>query len=230
MLFRSGDRNTAAGWPTARVRRLVWIGAGVLIAAALAYLLWQVVLALAAVLIPVATAVLLAALLEPVARWLIRIGCPRWLAAALLLLGSLGFLGGLITLTVNALISGSGDLGGALRNGIGTIRDWLVHGPLHLSEPQVDAATGDLVSLVTSQTERILSGATATAAAVGAFLAGLVLTLFVLYFLLYDGERIWGRLLRVLPARARSTVDESGRAAFHALGSFTQRSDRKSVV
>lgn len=217
----TSDREAGA-WPTERIRRLVWLGAGVLVAAALAYLSWQVVTALAAVLIPIATAVLLASLLEPVARRLIRIGCPRWLAAMLLLIGSLGFLGGLVTLTINALITGAGDLGGTLRNAIDTIRDWLVRGPLHLSQPQIDAATGDLVGLVTSQTERILGGATATAAAVGAFLAGLVLTVFVLYFLLYDGERIWRQLLRGCPARLRSTVDLSGRSAFRALGAYTR--------
>lgn len=77
---------------------------------------------------------LLASLLEPVVRRLIGLGCPRWLAATLLLIGSLGFLGGLVT--VNALITGAGDLGGTMRNGIDTIRDWLVHGPLHLSQSQ----------------------------------------------------------------------------------------------
>ncbi|MBC6445886.1 AI-2E family transporter [Actinokineospora xionganensis] len=193
-----------------------------LIFLAIGYVALRVVLALAAVLIPLAIAVLLAALLAPVAQWLVRRGCARWLAAALVLLGSLTVLGGLFTLTVNALITGAGDLGGTLRDGVMSIRDWLVTGPLGLSERQMDAAVDDLVGLVGGQAERIVSGASTTAAAIGAALAGLVLTLFALFFFLYDGERIWAWVLTVTPDRVRARVDDTGRLALSSLGGFTR--------
>jgi predicted PurR-regulated permease PerM len=201
---------------------MVWIGAGILTGAALAYLLWRVVTELAAVIIPIAVAVLLAALLEPLTRRLISVGSPRWLAAALVLVGSLALLGGLLTLTINALITGSGDLGAALSDGVARIEHWLVNGPLKLSEREVDAAANNLAGLVAGQGERILSSVTATAAAVGVFLAGLVLSLFALYFFLYDGPRIWRQVLRVVPERVRERADQAGRRAFHALGGFTR--------
>ena len=80
------------------------------------------------------------------------------LAAALVLVASLAPLGTLLAFTVDALISGAGGLGAALRDAVGKGRDWLVHGPLslsELSEPQIDAALDDLVNLVAGQSERI---------------------------------------------------------------------------
>lgn len=118
-------------------------------------------------------------------------------------------------------LSGAAGLGAALGRAVRTIRDWLVHGPLQLSEPQIDAAVGKLTDLVTGQIERVVSGATATAAAVGTLLAGVVLTLFTLYFLLYDGPRIWHAALHLVPSSRRDRVDVAGRKGFHALSRFT---------
>jgi len=166
---------------TDRVRWWSRGGIAALVLLALAYVCWRAVVALAAVLIPLAVAVLLAALLWPVVSWLRRDQVPRALAAALVLLTSLTLLGGLLAFTVDALVSGASGIGAALRDAVVATRDWLVRGPLSLSEPQIDAAVDDLLNLVAGQTERILGGAVPTAAAVGTALAGTVLSLFALY-------------------------------------------------
>jgi predicted PurR-regulated permease PerM len=211
-------------------RRLAWTGACVLAGMVLAYLLWQVVAYLAAVLIPAAVAVLLAALLWPLVAWLVRHRCPRWLASVAVPLGSLALLGGMLTFTVNALLGGVDELGTALHDGVDAVRGWLVDGPLGLSQGQVDAAAGNLVGSATEQTQRILTSATATAAAVGQFAAGLVLTLFALFFFLYDGPRIWQLVLAAVPERARDRVDVAGRGAFHALAGYTRATVAVAVV
>lgn len=205
-------------------------GAAALVLLALGYVGWRVAVALAAVLIPMAVAVLLAALLWPAVAWLRRHHVPRALAAALVLVTSLAPLGALLAFTVDALISGAGGLGAALRDALGKGRDWLVHGPLSLSEPQIDAALNDLVNLVAGQSERILGGATATAAAVGTALAGVVLSLFALYFFLYDGDRLWRGVLRASPVHLRDRVDGIGRRVFHALSGFTRATLAVAVV
>lgn len=215
---------------TDRVRRWSRGGIAALVLLALAYAGWRAAVALAAVLIPLAVAVLLAALLWPVVSWLHHHRVPRALAAGLVLLTSLALLGGLLGFTVDALVSGAGGIGAALGDAVVATRDWLVHGPLSLSELQIDAAVADLLNLVTGQTERILGGATATAAAVGTALAGTVLSLFALYFFLYDGDRLWCKAVRVVPIALRERVDGTGRRVFHALSGFTRATLAVAVV
>jgi predicted PurR-regulated permease PerM len=215
---------------TARLRRWTWGGIAALVLLALGYVCWQAAVALAAVLIPLAVAVLLSALLWPVVSWLHRRRVPRALAAALVLLTSLALLGGLLAFTVDALVSGASGIGAALRDAVVAVRNWLVHGPLSLSEPQIDAAVDDLFSLVAGQTERILGGATATATAVGTALAGTVLSLFALYFFLYDGDRLWRNAVQVVPMNLRTRVDDTGRRVFHALSGFTRATLAVAVV
>jgi predicted PurR-regulated permease PerM len=204
------------------VRRWSQGGIAVLVLLALAYVGWRAAVALAAVLIPLAVAVLLAALLWPLVDWLHRRRVPRALAAALVLLTALALLGGLLAFTIDALVSGASGIGAALRDAVVRARDWLVSGPLSLSEPQIDAAVDDLLNLVAGQTQRILSGATATAAAVGTALAGTVLSLFALYFFLYDGERLWRGAVRLVPQGFRDRADGTGRRVFRALSGFTR--------
>ena len=67
------------------VRRWSQGGAAALVLLALGYVGWRAAATLAAVLIPVAVAVLLAALLWPAVAWLRRRHVPRALAAALVL-------------------------------------------------------------------------------------------------------------------------------------------------
>ncbi|SDI34658.1 Predicted PurR-regulated permease PerM [Actinokineospora alba] len=217
-----------AGEPT--TKRWAWAGAAILIWAAVAYLIWRIAGALAPVLVPLAVSVLIAAALRPAARWLVGRGWPRALAAALLVIGPLAVLGVLLVVTVDALVRGGGELVDALRDGVGTVRDWLVHGPLGLSEPQVGAAVDNLVAFLGDQGERIVGGATATAAAVGSFLAGLVLAVFVLFFLLYEGDRIWVRLLAPLPESVRTRIDRGGRTGFASLGAYSRATVAVAVV
>ncbi len=64
------------------------------------------------------------------------------------------------------------------------------------------AATGGRASMV-------VSGLT-TAVTV---LAGIALALFTAFWLVYDGERVWRFVVRLLPAGHRPVVDEAGQRA-----------------
>lgn len=75
------------------------------VAAAL-YVLGRIVAGLAAVVVPVAIAVLLAALLAPAVDLLVRRGTHRGVATALVLVGGLAVLGGLLTLVVITFVRG----------------------------------------------------------------------------------------------------------------------------
>ena len=61
-------------------------------------------------------------------------------------------------------------------------------------------------------------------------LTGALLTLFVLIFFLYDGERIWRFVIRVVPADVRDNVDLAGRRGFASLVSYVRATVIVAVV
>jgi predicted PurR-regulated permease PerM len=56
----------------------------------------------------------------------------------------------------------------------------------------------------------------------GHFLAGLLITLFVLVFFLLEGERIWRFLVGLLPRQARPAADGAGRRGWTSLVSYVR--------
>ena len=53
-------------------------------------------------------------------------------------------------------------------------------------------------------------------------LAGLFISLFALYFFLYEGERIWAWVVRLFPRNARDRLASSGEIAWGQLSAFTK--------
>ena len=76
----------------------------------------------------------------------------------------------------------------------------------------------------------ITSGAITTAATVGEIFAEMLLVLFALAFLLYDGPRIWQFLIRVVPDGPRRRVDVAGRRSLAALVSYVRATGAVAVV
>ena len=109
---------------------------------ALAAAAWvlQVIARTQLVLVPVLVALLLAALLQPIAAALVKRGVPRALAAALVLIGRILGIAGLVWLLVDQFRGGFGDLSAQVDDGIAEIQDWLINGPLELSQTQIDNA------------------------------------------------------------------------------------------
>lgn len=174
------------------------------------------------VLAPVAIALLLAGLLQPVAAWLRDRGVPRSLAAAMVLLGGMAAVAGILTLVVNAISHGFANLSDSVSGGIDQVRDWLVHGPLGLSERQIDDAIDGAADTVANNRETLTAGALATATTVTELVAGFLLILFTLFFFLRDGRLIWLWLVGLLPRTARQDIDGAGLNAWKTLISFVR--------
>lgn len=171
--------------------------------------------------IPFLVAVLLAALLTPLvqllARWL-----PRGLAVAVTFLLALGVVAGLFTLVGTQIASQMTQLTSQALDGFSQMQDWLAKGPLNINTAQIDDYVGKLQEQVTANGERIASGALTATLTAGEVLTGLLLTLFTLIFLLYDGNGIWGWFVRLLPKRARQASDTAGRAGWVALTQYVR--------
>ena len=211
-------RVTAAlGW-----RLLVVVGALYVIGVVASYL--------APVVVPVAVALLLAALLSPAVHRLQAGGVPRGIATALVMIGGLVLLGGVLTFVVVTFVRGVPALGAELSASIDTITGWLSTGPLHLSADQLAGyQTQALDALRTNQTA-ITTRALSTAATLGETATETLLVLFILLFFLHGGPGIWQFLLGVVPQGVRTRVDVAGRRGIAALVAYVRATAVVAVV
>lgn len=201
----------AAAWSW---RFLVVVAAAALVLYGIAFL--------SEITIPIAIALLLNSLLNPLRRWLIVKGWKPGLASTAVFLGGLLLVVGLMFVVIRQFVSGAPDLASKAGGGIDTIQNWLVTGPLKLSQDQINSAVESVRQAVVDNQDALTSGALNTATSVGHIVTGLVLVLFTLFFFLRDGQRIWGWLLGLAPQRARRRIDGAATQAWTTLGGYVR--------
>lgn len=171
------------------------------------------------VFLPVLAALLLATFLEPPTDWLEEAGLPRALAALTSLVGGIAVLVGIAALIGPPMVDATDDLGDELTDAIDAVQEWLIEGPLDLSQEQiadtVDRAADQLRENVGTITDRLISGAVLVVEVI----AGLLLTIVLLFFFLKDGRGIWAWILGLF-GRRRADVDQLGRRAWATLGGY----------
>ncbi|STD12944.1 pheromone autoinducer 2 transporter [Dermatophilus congolensis] len=171
--------------------------------------------------IPFVCALLLAAVLTPVQRWLHEsLRVPHTLAAFLAVLIGVTSIGVVFTFVVGQIRSNAPVLADGFITFVNDAAWWAQHGPLKVDRAQVDRLSAELVALLSRNQEVLLSGALATLSTVGHLVAGGLLLLLSTFFMLRDGELLWGWVLSLLPARARRRADVVGRMGWHTLGGF----------
>jgi putative heme transporter len=206
------------------------MGWRLLVVVAALYVIGQAVSYLTAVVVPVAIALLLAALLAPAVRWLQARQVPRGVATALVLIGGLALLGGVLTFVVLTFVRGVPELGTQLTASINDIANWLRNGPLHLSDTQLSSFQSEILNTLSANQASITAGALTTAATVGELVTEILLVVFTLIFFLHDGQGIWQFLLGVVPQDVRTRVDVAGRRGLAALVSFVRATAAVAVV
>ncbi|MFO7249534.1 MAG: AI-2E family transporter [Actinomycetes bacterium] len=185
------------------------------------YFFAQIVVTLRFVALPVAIALLLTALLFPLTDGLRRVGLNSMAATWLTMLTAfavLGITGWIVGVRANEEFP---RLVEQIQTTARDVQDWLIHGPLELRESQLADIVAELTRQLNEQRAAI-TGTLVTGAAVAVeVLAGLVLVLFVTFFLLKDGERIWSWFLKAFGS-AKPRVDRAGRAAWRTLSQYVQ--------
>jgi predicted PurR-regulated permease PerM len=190
--------------------------------AALAVLLWLVG-RLRTVLIPLSIALLLSALLAPMMGFLRRrVKLPPSLAAFLVLITGLAAVAGVLTLVITEFVDGFPALADKASDGVNQIQGWLTTGPLHLNGSQLDATFAAATNWLNDNRGSLTDSAVSTATATIEFFALLLLVLFVTFFFMRDGHRIWLFLTGVLPTPARDPVRRAGEAAWHTLVAYVR--------
>jgi len=100
------------------------------------------------------------------------------------------------------------------------VKHWLINGPLHVNADRVNNLSNTISNEISKNSSSIASSAISTGKTVISVLAGIVLGLFVLVFLLYDGERVWRFMVHLFPAEARDRVDAAGVAVWRTLSNY----------
>jgi predicted PurR-regulated permease PerM len=207
----------ADGSVTPFVRKTAaWSWRLLVIFAAIVAVLWTVK-KLEVIVVPVALATLLAALLLPVVDFLDRRGAPRGGAVALVLLGGVAVVGGILTFVVSQFIEGAPALVDQVSTSIKGVGDWLTQGPLHINQQQIENARKSAVEALQNNQEKLTSGALSTAGTVTEIVTGALLVLFTLIFVLHGGRNIYGFVTKIFPENVRERVRDAGRAGFRSL-------------
>ncbi|HSK98001.1 MAG TPA: AI-2E family transporter [Euzebyales bacterium] len=201
-----------------------------LVVVAALYVLGQAASYVAAVVIPMAVALLLAALLSPAVHRLQVHGVPRGVATALVMIGGLAALGGVLTFVVATFVRGVPALAAQISTSVATIANWLTTGPLQLSAEQLSGVQAQVLATLNANQSAITSGALTTAATLGETVTQMLLVVFVLIFFLHGGPGIWQFLLGVIPDEVRTRVDVAGRRGVAALVSYVRATAVVAVV
>lgn len=150
------------------------------------------------------------------------LGWPPILAAWTVILGALALVVGISLLVVPALADGVEPLASDVSTAYKDLQEWLVEGPLGLSENEVAGYASDLVEQLQGSAGRLATGFLSGAAIALEVAAGAILVFIVTFFLLKDGDRLKANLLgRLEPHRARQ-VATAGRVGWRTLNAYVK--------
>lgn len=198
----------ASGWAW----RLLVVAAGV---AVLAWGLAQ----LALVVFPVIVALLLSTLLAPPALWLRRRGWPPALSALVVVGGAVVLLAVAIGLLVPPIRAQFAEMGGVLAEGFEQALDWAER-TFGMPESEIQGLLDQALASIQENLGAIGSGVLLGVVLVVEVLAGVLLSIVLLFFFVKDGERITGWFLaRARPDR-REDLAAAGRRAWGTLGGY----------
>jgi len=197
---------TGAAWSW----RLLLLGAAI-------YLIARVLGILYIVVVPCIAALLLTALLQPLTARLRRAGLPGLAATWATLLIAAAVLGGLILLVTNRVAADYPTMVAEVKHTTTQVESLLSGPPFHVKSSSVQNALNNIPSYL-SKHKSLVEGTVVTGGKIAAeFFGGLVLMLFVTFFLIKDGERIWNWLLGAMRTETARRVDRAGHASWLAV-------------
>lgn len=181
------------------------------------------------VLLPVGIALLLSTVLIPVRRLFTDRGVPvplAMLATVATFFGALFFVGWVI---VPPLVDEFSGLDATLETAADDVEEWLVDGPLGLSEDVV--ADGRERIEEAAESARVSEGAVVDGATLaGEVLAGLLLALVVTFFVVKDGPMMQRALLARFSDERQVQLRAAGNGAWRALGGYLRGAAALGVI
>ena len=194
--------------------RLLIVAAGVL---AIGWALAQVF----AVVVVVVVALLLTSLFHPPAARLRHRGWSSGLATGVSLAAGFLMLATFVALLVPEVAGEFGKVGDQAAAGVHDVQHWLIHGPLHLSNKQVDKiANGIANELQGGSGSSLVSGVVDSAMTAGSIIASVLLTIALTALFVRDGREIFDWLVGLLPAGGRARAQQIGDLSWETLSGY----------
>jgi predicted PurR-regulated permease PerM len=193
-----------------------------LLIALLVYVAFRVAVTLRLVVLPCIAALLLTALLRPLTSRLLRAGLRPLAATWCTILAAVIVLAGLGVLAFNLVSAQYPTLQTEVKHTVHQVQTALAGSPFHLNSARLQQYTNQAGHFL-AQHQSMIEGTVLTGGRIIIeLLTGLVLMLFVTFFLLKDGDRIWAWLIRGLPDEARGRADRAAAAAWTALVNYVR--------
>jgi predicted PurR-regulated permease PerM len=181
------------------------------------YLAFRVASALRLVVLPSVAALLLTALLRPLTSRLRRAGLPALAATWCTVLVVVAVLAGAGVLVATQTSADYQALVRELGNSVQALERSLAGPPFHFHQASLQQLANRLLAYLKHHQSAVAGTVLSGGKIFLEFLAGLVLTIFVTFFLLKDGDRIWAWLTGFLAPEGRRRARGAGQAAWHAL-------------
>jgi predicted PurR-regulated permease PerM len=181
------------------------------------YLIARVLGILYIVVVPCVAALLLTAVLQPLTSRLRRAGLPALAATWVTLLIAALVLGGLVLLVANRVSADYPTVLAEAKHTSAQVQSWLAGPPFHVKNSNVQKFLNNIPSYL-SKHKSLVEGTVVTGGKIATeFFGGLVLMLFVTFFLIKDGERIWNWLLGAMRTQTARRMDRAGHASWLVL-------------
>ena len=193
--------------------RLVLIAAGMFVIGWTVGRLWVI-------LFPAVLAAIVTTVLQPGAGWLRRHKVPSALAAAIVMLGFVGALTGLVAVLTPQVAGQAPELAKSASAGLQTVRDWLTNGPLGLSDGQITKAISAVQEKLKESADAISSGVFSTLGAATSAIVNIVLVLMLSFYFVKDGHRFLPWVSKLGGQRAGHHAAELLTRTWGTLGGF----------
>jgi predicted PurR-regulated permease PerM len=212
--------------PEAQIPRLLQQAAAwswrLLLTALLIYITFRLAVDLRLVVLPFIAALLLTALLQPLTARLKRAGLAPLLATWCTFLLAIVVIAGAITLFADRVSADYTTLAGEVTKTAREVQRSLAGAPFHLNARRLQTYTNELGNYLSQHKGEIAGTVLAGGKYAIELLAGLVLMLFIAFFLLKDGPRIWALVIRGLRPEPRRRVGLAGEVAWRTLTAYVR--------
>lgn len=217
---KAAGRRGSLPIPPVLVDAAGWVWRLALVAAAAYGVVWLAA-QLYLVTLPFIAALLVTALVHPVAEWLRARGLGRLLSTWVTFVLGFVVLGALVYFIVTRIRGEANSLATQFNQVVDAGRTVLQQ-RFGVSPGEIDHYKTEALHLLRSHTGPLASGVLTGIGLLGSAVTGLILTMFIGFFLLYDGDGIWSWLVGLFPSAAHGRVRAAGREAWSRLSGYVR--------